>query len=824
MNKDKGISKLSISQVRRKKLDDQPSKPQVVQDQPTRKSPRKQRREEEERVKINPKSVEERIDSYIKQEDIEDGEVKISDYLEIAFHYKYMIIISVIACFLAALAYSSKQIPLYQATSKIFIQEDLMELQIINNKPMFKQSFDLKTWIQIIQSSEISKRTSEYLSNRLTPNQIANAISCSVGRDEEHIISISAQSIRKKETAEIANAVFHAIVDYDNNVRSSGFSNSLTYLESQAEKKQAEFDELEQKIEDFYKKHNIVKFTEDMDANLGKVDKFREMLTTAQVELSSVKANIKGIKSKLESEDNDIVAQTTYSEPLKIRLMNLEVDLARALTKYSDQHPKIIAIQQNIDNVKQLIIDGAGEKIQLRNMTSNPVRQQLINDLIVKQGSEIALEQKVIALKEIIKNSDISPEFRGELSRFLRDKNSIATIIQNLQNQMNDIKLNANIESNRIYQLQEASEPNSPINNKKKMNLMIGIVLGFGLGIGAALLLHSLDNRLKSIKDFTSKFNLPLVGTIPDLHFSPLDILKINLKAENLGIINDVFKHICLNFRYLILDRDNKAFAIASPTKGEGKSAIALNMAQALANDHQKVVLIDTDFHIPRISRTINSDEQMGLSEILSGQIEIEECIQTIEPNNFAFIPSGKKPPNIPRMLNSKAFTDFVNEMKKRYDIVLFDTPATLMVTETSYLYSHLDGVILVVKILKTNYSDIRKMIRRMITTNTEILGAVVNGSKNSIFDKEFGEYGSYYYKNKYKYNYYTDNKPRVITKILSKLKGLIHKLPARKSSSFQFENDEKFVSSRPERSFFKSLKKSIKNAFIFDPGDDDDS
>jgi len=697
-----------------------------------------------------------------------------------------------------------------------------MELQIINNKPMFKQSFDLNTWMQIIKSSDISNRASDYLGNRIPPAQISNSISSSTERDEEHIISISAESTNKAETAEIANAVFHAIVDYDNYARSSGFSNSLTYLESQVKLKQAEIDELETQIAGFYSKHNILKFTDDLEANLGKVDKFREMLTTAQVELGSVKANIKDIKSKLESEDNDIVAQTTYSEPLKIRLMNLEVDLARALTKYSDQHPKIIAVQQNIENVKQLIIDGAGERIQLKNMTTNPIRQQLITDLITKQGSAIALEQKVKALTEIIKNSDIPPEYRGELSRFLRDKNSISAIVQNIQNQMSDIKLSANIESNRIYQLQEASEPIDPINNKKKMNMMIGVVFGFGLGIGAALLLHSMDNRIKSIKDFTNKFNLPLIGTVPELHFSPLDILNINLKAENIGIINDVFKHICLNFRYLILDRNNKAFAIASPTKGEGKSAISLNMAQALANDHQKVILIDTDFHIPRISRTINkNNEQAGLSEILSGQIEIDDCIQKIEPNNFDFIPSGKKPPNIPRMINSKAFKDFIREMKSRYDIVLFDTPATLLVTETSYLYSHLDGVILTVKILKTNYSDVRKMIRRMITTNTEILGAIVNGSRNSIFDKEFGEYGSYYYKNKY--SYYTDKKTSFVSRITSKLKQItfIKKL-SKKPSSFQFEQDGGFSTVNPKTSFFKTIFQAVKNAFVFDPDDDE--
>lgn len=699
-------------------------------------------------------SLDDKVDKLIKKQDIDGEEVNISEYLEIAYQYKFMIILIMIACFIAGFAYAKKQKDVYRAATKLFIQEDMIELQIINNKPMFKKNYELQTWVQIIKSSEIAKRTSKRMSGRLSPARIMGMITCETEGEEEYIFNISATSQVREETAEVCNALFYALKEYDTEVRSTGFTNSLDYLTTQIQLKQDELDELDKNNENFYQNNKITNYSDNMDMNLSKVNKFREMLTTSEVELSAIKANINEIKNKLDSEETDIVAQTTYSEPLKIRLMNLEIDLARTLTTYTDKHPKVLGIIQNIENVKQLIKQGSESKIQLKNMSANPIKQQLVKALLEKQGEAVALEQKIIALKKIVDQSDIQPEYRPRLNKMQRQRDALETVLVNLQNQLNDVKLNANVRSNRIFQLQEAVVPLSPLKNKFKMILILGAVLGLGIGFGVAVLLAKMDNRIKSIKDFTGKYDIPLIGTVPALRFNPLLSISPDVDKEIKLSIFDIFKHITLNFKYLILDKNHNTFAITSPIKGEGKSTTTLNMALSLARDHLNVLLVDTDFHLPRLSKTFKMDEKFGLSEVLSEQAKLEDCIIQDESSGLTFLPTGKKPPNIPKMLNSQNFMDLIYKAKKDYDIVLFDTPAALLITETSYLFAKMDGVILIGKIYHTTYNDVKKLIKKVLITGTEIFGAVLNNTKSNIFDREYHEYHDYYYKYRYGYGY----------------------------------------------------------------------
>ena len=762
MKNSKENDKLSISKMRRKKkqFNEVSSQEKVLPNSDNRQPSPKQinKSKKENNVKFYGKKddvpLEEKVEKFIKKQENYEDEVNLSLYLEIAYQYKYLIFLILVASLIAAFAYGKKQIPVYEASTKIFIQEDLMELQIINNKPMFKKNYDLQTWMEIIKSSEIARRTSERLNGRISPSRILHMISCSAEKDEEHIIEINVTSTIAEETAEVANAVYLALRDYDTESRLTGYENSLQFINAQIKKKQTELDSLDAGIDDFYSKNRINKYTDNMELNLKKVEKFKEMLTTAEVELSALNANIDEIKNKLDSEDSDIISQTTYSEPLKIRLMNLEVDLARALTKYTEKHPKVQAIQHNIANVKKLIREGAGKKIQLKNMTANPVRQNLVNSLLEKEGKAVAIEQKIKALKKIIGGSNIQPEYRGELNKLERQRAALEKVLINLQNQLNEIRLNANVKSDRIKQLQEATVPTAPTKNKTAMFILMGLMLGLALGFGTAFLLSKLDNRIKTIKQFTRTFDIPVIGNIPELKFSPLKTVSPEFNKDCKLSLFDIFKHISLNFKYLILDKNNNTFAISSPTKGEGKSTIAINMALSLVSDGLNVILIDTDFHLPRISKIFQLEDSFGLSEVLSGQASLEDCITVDENSKMAVLPSGKKPPNIPKMLSSENFFNLIQKLKKNYDIVILDTPAALMISETSYIFSRVDGIILVVKLYSTTISEVKKILRKALTTDTEILGAILNNSRSNIFDREYEEYHDYYYY-KYKHKYY---------------------------------------------------------------------
>ncbi len=744
---------------------------------------------------------------YNNMQEGNDEEINLSEYLEIIYHHKFLITAITIVAVVLAIAYSLSQTPIYKASTKVFIQEDLMELQIINNKPMFKQSFDINTWVQIIKSSDISDRVARKLKSIYRSSEIQSMISCDTERDEKHIITISVTHKDQNSVAKIANTIFLALQEYDAEQRSDGFYNSIEYLKTQIASKQHELDALDKAISAFYKANNIEAFSTDFEDNLSKVQKFHEMLQTAEVEYSAVRANINKIKSDLESEDNDIISQTSFSEPLKVRLMNLEVDLARALTKYTEQHPRVKAIQQNIDNVKQLIAEGAQEKIQLKNMTANPVKQKLINDLLTKEGEAVALQQKIIALKRIIEKSQIKPSYQMELSRLQRDRDGIKAILLNLQEQLNSINLSANIESSRIKQLQKAVRPNNPINNKLKMNILIALVLGMGAGFGLAFLLHFLDNRVKSVSEFVKRINLPLIGTIPKYSFSPFlpfQVVETEEELEQKEIQKEtseaVTQLLALNLKYMQVDDLSKTYAIVSPTKGDGKTSIALQLAAAFTKEDYRVLLIDSDFHLKKSSEILDAEKNLGLSEILTAQVRPEDCIVHLGDCEFDLLPSGKQPPDLKKILASNRFTELIDLLKEDYNLILIDTPALLYVTDSLKVLPHTDGVILIARILHTTYHDIKKVIKRILLFDTEIIGTILNYSKNSIFDKEYEDYSYDYYSyryNKYKYSEYDNNKRKKKTKF--------------KKSKFHYP------------SFLVDLVNSIKAFFVFDDDFEDD-
>jgi capsular polysaccharide biosynthesis protein len=290
-----------------------------------------------------------------KQKNIFEDEINILDYLEIAYRYKFMIILITIALILAAYVYSINQTPIYKTSTKLLINNELRELKNINQTHVFKEEMKLSTWIQIIKSTRVAIRVSKYLDEAVSPGAIKNSIVCSTERDEERIINLTASHTDPNLAALIANNYYHAVNDYDMANRNDNYAKTIMYIEAQLEKKNRDLDSLNAGIEKEYRKHNYKNFSGDIEENFRRLSSFKDILSNTEVELEAENANIRALKSRLKEEDSEYTTETTYSEPLKMKLLNLEVDLARTLTSYGEDHPKVIGIKQNIENISTLI-------------------------------------------------------------------------------------------------------------------------------------------------------------------------------------------------------------------------------------------------------------------------------------------------------------------------------------------------------------------------------------------------------------------------------------------------------------------------------------
>jgi tyrosine-protein kinase Etk/Wzc len=316
-----------------------------------------------------------------------------------------------------------------------------------------------------------------------------------------------------------------------------------------------------------------------------------------------------------------------------------------------------------------------------------------------------------------------------------------------------------------------ARPPKEPVRPRIKLNLMLGFILGLGLGIGVTFLFDYIDNSVRTIED-VEKMGVTVLGSIPMIKeeeaMKRLKFLPASMTGKNGSLdapeakrmisrlithfapkspISEAYRTFRTNIQYTKLDHELKAFLVTSPGPGEGKSTSVANLAITMAQMGSKVLLIDSDLRRPILHSIFNIDRRVGLSNVLVGRATIEEAAQTTEIENLFVMPCGTLPPNPSELLGSTAMRKTLEAMKEKFDIVLFDSPPIIAVTDAAVLSSQLDGVILVIKSGQTDREAAFRAYTLLKNVKTRILGALLNGVHIESM------YGSYYYY--YHYYYY---------------------------------------------------------------------
>lgn len=224
---------------------------------------------------------------------------------------------------------------------------------------------------------------------------------------------------------------------------------------------------------------------------------------------------------------------------------------------------------------------------------------------------------------------------------------------------------------------------------------------------------------------------------------------KVNQKAARQliavaspkSIISEQFRTIRTNLTFSLPEEELNTLFFTSASPSEGKSTISANTAVTFAQAGKKVLFIDADMRKPTVHYTFNLQNAAGLSTVLTGQIDIDEVIRATDIDNLDVITSGPIPPNPSELLGSKGMTHLIERMKKSYDIIVFDAPPTLSVTDAQILSNEMDGTVLVIDAGSTEKDTIIKAKELLEQANAKILGVVLN----NYTDTGSGYYYEYY-------------------------------------------------------------------------------
>ncbi|SFH86840.1 CpsD/CapB family tyrosine-protein kinase [Pisciglobus halotolerans] len=194
------------------------------------------------------------------------------------------------------------------------------------------------------------------------------------------------------------------------------------------------------------------------------------------------------------------------------------------------------------------------------------------------------------------------------------------------------------------------------------------------------------------------------------------------------SVIAEQFRTIRTNINFSMIDNDLKTISVTSAGPGAGKSTISANLAVTFAQEGKKVLLIDTDLRKPTVHKTFHVPNRDGLTTLLTDrETEITDIVHHTETDNLYLITSGIIPPNPAELLGSNRMTQLIDGLEQIFDLVIFDLPPIVAVTDAQIISNKTDGTIFVINKGGADKEMVLKAKELLEKVNANILGAIFN-------------------------------------------------------------------------------------------------
>lgn len=677
----------------------------------------------------------------------------ISRFFKVLDLHKWLFITIQLIITLIIVSYGLKQPTIYQSEYEVFYNETIREFVDDKNVPYIKSDFDKNYWLRVMESDELKKAALKASGLSYEPYEFTKMIEVGVmDKRKEDRIPVFSVRINSKLSQHIPIIIKAYIQSLNESLLTKQVQNSerlVSYLNKQIDQNNVKLNEINIQItNETGQKGEIV----DFDKIKMSIDEFRKNLLNASVNLASIKSSRIKTEIELRNLDGTIVNESAFSEPLKVQLMNLQVDLSRALTKNKEDHPSVKQIRQNIGQISKMLHDSIEQRLEIKSLIQNPLKSQLLGRLVELQISEVAEETRVSSLKKVIaelEKQSLPGSVNEEQQQTLRNRDMISLTIKQLNDKLIETQTTSHGSLSRFVFI---DDQNSVFLSNKGLiyYLILGLLLGFVIASLVVFLYDLIDDRIMLIDDYEHFYKYPMLGIIR--HYQNKSNTVIETIAGEKVQMNSDIGSLIVNLRQITKQNEIKTIVISSPNRQEGKSLVSLKLGCALAIKKQKVLLVDIDFFSPKLSNNMAPGMKMGLSNFIQNEITISEIIQHTEIETLDFVGAGNAEGQKELFYNDKNLVKFVEWAKENYDIILFDTPAAMYIPDIVEFFDHMDSIMIIVRLRHTT----RKLLSRLFKTVSIFQSKYVGVFLNDLVTTGAEKYSNYSYS--YSYANYKDS------------------------------------------------------------------
>jgi capsular exopolysaccharide synthesis family protein len=353
-------------------------------------------------------------------------------------------------------------------------------------------------------------------------------------------------------------------------------------------------------------------------------------------------------------------------------------------------------------------------------------RSTALNDLnAAKQPLDLSIQSLRADLRRVTEQLRRTQD-PNEVQALEFQSDTLVRQIADLQTQVNQL-----VPADRLRVGQVVAPPQlpgSPVSPNIVLNVLLALLLGLAVGVGIAFLRERLDERLRGMGDLEAHVGAPVLAAVPR---------SVTLRNPYQGVIAsqadrdpaavEAYRTLRAGMLIAAARASAKVILITSPHPGEGKTTTTANLAATLAHSGKRVVAVSADYRRPRLHRFFAIADAPGLTEVLTGSVNLREALVPSVIPNLSIIPSGRSPSNRDGLLGTEAVVRLIEELRKIADFVLIDVAPVLGVADAVTLAPAVDGVLFVVDAERTTRRAVERTRRELFQVNASILGAVFN-------------------------------------------------------------------------------------------------
>jgi polysaccharide biosynthesis transport protein len=615
--------------------------------------------------------------------------------------------------------------------------------QTLGSQPKIADAETTKTTIAVLQSRKVLAPIVEELQAKypkLTYEVLYKNLT--IKPEQESILQVQYLNADEKQVIDVSQALAKTFLQYSLAERQADVAQAIKFVKQEKLPIERRVISWQNQLGNLRLQNNLIDPTQKAGELSTHITTLTQQQLENRVQLAQMVAKYQVLQTELarrpgERAGNLVLSENPRYQKILDQIQEVDVEIKKQSAKFTDFNPTIGTLQDRKDNLLPLLL--AEEDRVQRDFQSR------IQEL---QARDRELGVKINNLNNSVKNLAIITRNYDNIQRELQVATQGLTQFTTKEQALQLEKA----QKQQPWQLLDpkltkVTEPDA-VSESARKNLALGGMLGLLLGVGAALVVDKLSNVFYTSKDLKDATRLPLLGVVPlrkELALTTKENAPLGVQPVSSISFFEVFRSLYTNILLLGSDTPIRSLVISSAAQGDGKSTVAIQLAQAAAAMGQRVLLVDANLRCPTLHNRVGLMNIQGLTDVISQDLEWSNVIERspLEENLFV-MSAGPIPPDSVRLLASGKMQDLMDDLQASFDLVIYDTPPVLGFADAYLLAANTNGMVLVAGLGKLKRTVLQQALEEIQVSGTVILGLIANKSKDST-PSSYTHYQQYY-------------------------------------------------------------------------------